>query len=321
MSDYRILYIDDEVDNILAFKAVFRRDYHIETAESGSEALEIMKDNHFHVVISDQRMPRMTGVEFFTQIKELYPDTIRMVLTGYSDMQAIVDAINKGSIYYYITKPWNASELKVIIENALEAFELRVRNRELEKENVLAQFEILKNQINPHFLFNSINILSSLISQDPDKAIRFANHFSKLYRSTLQLREQLLISIEEEMEFVNSYLFLQKIRFEDALILELDIPDSILQDSIPPFALQTVLENAIKHNIVSERKPLKIQVSYREDFLQIRNDLQKRKHVEDSTGTGLSNLSLRYKLIGNLDPVFKEEGNEYIAQLPIIATN
>ncbi|MEM6801724.1 MAG: response regulator, partial [Bacteroidota bacterium] len=151
MAHYKLLYIDDEEDNILAFKAVFRREYDIETANSAAEALEMMKETYFHLVISDQRMPKMTGVEFFTLIKDLYPESIRMVLTGYSDMQAIIDSINKGNIYYYISKPWNAKELKVIIDNALEAYELRARNRELEKENVLAQFEILKNQINPHF--------------------------------------------------------------------------------------------------------------------------------------------------------------------------
>ncbi|MEM6802847.1 MAG: histidine kinase, partial [Bacteroidota bacterium] len=275
----------------------------------------------FHLVISDQRMPKMTGVEFFTLIKDLYPESIRMVLTGYSDMQAIIDSINKGNIYYYISKPWNAKELKVIIDNALEAYELRTRNRELEKENVLAQFEILKNQINPHFLFNSMNILSSLITQSPEKAIRFTHQFSKLYRSTLQLREQLLISLAEEMEFVNSYLFLQKIRFEDSLQLSIDIPQEVMQDAIPPFALQTVIENAIKHNIVSESMPLTIDISYADQSLLIKNKLQKRKHIQDSTGTGLSNLSLRYKLIGDLKPNFLEEAEYYIARLPIIPTN
>lgn len=321
MSQYKLLYIDDEVDNILAFKAVFRRDYDISTAESGAEGLKIMQEESFHLVISDQRMPKMSGVEFFTQIKDIYPDTIRMVLTGYSDMQAIIDSINKGSIYYYISKPWNAGELKVIIENALEAYELRARNRELEKENVLAQFEILKNQINPHFLFNSMNILSSLISQDAAKAVAFTHQFSKLYRSTLQLREQLLISIREEMEFVTSYLFLQEIRFEDSLQVQINIPAEIMEYSLPPFALQTVIENAIKHNIVSEAKPLHIHIAQVGEELHIRNNLQRRKHIEDSTGTGLKNLRLRYKLIGDLSPSFDDTNGEYLAQLPIVPTN
>jgi len=262
----------------------------------------------------------MTGVEFFNKIKDLYPDTIRMVLTGYSDMQAIIDSINKGNIYYYITKPWNANELKVIIDNGLESYKLKARNRELEKENVLAQFEILKNQINPHFLFNSMNILSSLIRQDSDKAIKFTNQFSRLYRSTLQLREQLLISLKEEMEFVNSFLFLQKIRFEDALKLEVDIPEHVMDYALPPFALQTVVENAIKHNIVSDSQALFIKITYQNEKLVISNNLQKRKFVEDSTGTGLSNLHLRYQLIGNLSPEFREENGSYQAHLPLIST-
>ena len=102
-----------------------------------------------------------------------------MVVTGYSDMQAIINAINKGHTYYYITKPWTGSELKLILANALEAYSLRQQTRELEKQNVVAQFEILKNQINPHFLFNCINVLSSLIKTNPEEAFLFNTQFGK----------------------------------------------------------------------------------------------------------------------------------------------
>ena len=318
MSKYRLLYVDDEADNLFAFKAVFRRRFEIHTSGGGAEALEVMQQMPFDLVISDQRMPRMTGVELLSQVRELYPETIRMVMTGYSDMQAIIEAINRGNIYYYISKSWQAEELQLILDHALETYQLRMKNQELEKANILAQFEILKHQINPHFLFNSMNILSSLILSQPEKAMRFTNHFARLYRSVLQLREQLLISLEEEMEFVQSYLLLQKIRFEDSLEISIDLPPEVMEDSLPPFSLQTVLENAIKHNIVSSEQPLRVEISLEGEQLLIRNPLQKRKHVEDSTGTGLKNLRSRYRLIGTPEPDFGENNGFYEARLPII---
>ena len=120
-----ILYVDDEVDNLYSFQSLFRRDYKIFIAESGAEALQLLEENKVELIISDQRMPEMTGVEFFEAIKDKYPDVIRMVMTGYSDMQAIIDSINKGRIYQYIAKPWEEDELKVIIDNALETYDLR----------------------------------------------------------------------------------------------------------------------------------------------------------------------------------------------------
>ncbi|MEM6342406.1 MAG: histidine kinase [Bacteroidota bacterium] len=321
MKKYRILYVDDESDNLFAFKAVFRRSYEIHTALSGHEALEMVENMRFDLVISDQKMPGMTGVALLGQLKERFPDTIRMVMTGYSDLQSIIDAINQGQIYYYIAKPWKADELKLILDKSLETYDLRMKNRELEKANILAQFEILKNQINPHFLFNSMNILSSLILSQPERALKFTNHFAKLYRSVLQLREQLIISLEEELDFVNAFILLQKIRFEDALIIETDIPENALEMSLPPFSLQTVLENAIKHNIVASERPLRIQIMLEGDSLCIKNPLQLRKQVKDSTKTGLQNLLRRYALLGELTPSFGEENEHFVARLPLIESD
>lgn len=315
---YRILYVDDEVDNLIAFKAVFRRTYDIDVANSAEEALSLVADQTYSVVISDQRMPNTTGVEFFEQLRSVQPEAIRMVLTGYSDLNAIIDAINKGNIYYYISKPWKAKELQLIIDKAIETYELRENYRALEKENVLAQFKILRNQINPHFLFNSMNILGSLIHLDPDKAVEFTRMFSKLYRKVLELKDEAVISVAEELEFVNAYLHLQKIRFDESLKVIMDIPDYALNKTLPPFALQMIIENAIKHNIVSVDKPLNIKISCEKELMTITNNLQVRSLVKDSTGTGLSNLNSRYQLLGGDLPSFQSTQSEYIAQLPLI---
>lgn len=144
----RILYVDDEVNNLTSFKASFRRDYKVFTAESGKAGLEILKDNPVELIITDQRMPEMTGIEFLENVLLLYPDPIRILLTGYADITAVVDAINKGQIYRYISKPWNEQELGIIIRNALEVFQLRDENTQLTKDLLKAneQLEFLLRQ-------------------------------------------------------------------------------------------------------------------------------------------------------------------------------
>ncbi|PUZ27922.1 two-component system response regulator [Chitinophaga parva] len=126
-----ILYIDDEVNNLNAFKASFRRIYTVQTATSAEEAEKLLESNTFHIIISDQRMPKMTGIEFFESILERYPEPIRVLLTGYADINAVIDAINKGQVYKYFSKPWNEDELKHNIEKAYEVYSLRKENKEL----------------------------------------------------------------------------------------------------------------------------------------------------------------------------------------------
>jgi phosphoserine phosphatase RsbU/P len=128
---YSILYIDDEEHNLISFKSTFRREYNIHVATSGLLGLEIMEQNEINLVITDQRMPQMTGVEFLEKIKRLYPDCIRMIMTGFSDLDAIIQAINKGNIYRYISKPWNRAELKITIDSAFEVYDLKLQNKNL----------------------------------------------------------------------------------------------------------------------------------------------------------------------------------------------
>lgn len=329
---YVVLYVDDELDNLTAFKAVFRRDFNILCANSGEEAMTILNNNSVDLVITDQRMPEITGVDLLEQVRLKYPDIIRMVLTGYSDMSAIVDAINKGQVYHYITKPWNVEELKVIMGNALEAYSLKKQNRllqeeknalqlrttQMEKENILSQYEILKTQINPHFLFNSMNILASLIQVDKDQAIKFTHEFSKLYRKLLELREQLLVSLEEELNFVHSYIYLQKMRFDESLNVQINIEKEKLVKTVPPFTLQLLIENAIKHNIIALDNPLTIDIFTKDDFLIVENNLQLRGTKPHSTRLGLSNLTARYEMITDTQPAFSENNEKYSAKLPLI---
>ncbi len=318
MSRYQILYVDDEEDNLMAFKAVFRRHYEITTALSGQQALEILESHQPHIIIVDQRMPGMTGASLLEQVREKYPDIIRMILTGYSDIKAIIQAINNGKIYHYMTKPWDFDKVKVVLDNALETYELRKKNAELEKENALAQFEVLKNQLNPHFLFNSLNILRALITEDARRAVDYTTNFSKLYRKLLTVKEQTIVSLAEELDFIKHYISLQKTRFEDSLIINTELPEAVLQDCLPPFTLQLLIENAIKHNVISSEQPLQIDISTESAYLIVKNNLQQRQGEIESIGIGLSNLKARYALLTSQELYFSETDGQYIVRVPLI---
>jgi response regulator RpfG family c-di-GMP phosphodiesterase len=125
----QLLYVDDEPNNLISFKAAYRREFKVFTAESGPEGRKILEANDISIVITDQRMPEMTGVEFLESIVEDFPDTIRILITGYSDIQAVIDAINKGKVYDYVQKPWDETYLRNIITNAYETHRLRKENK------------------------------------------------------------------------------------------------------------------------------------------------------------------------------------------------
>lgn len=143
-----VLYVDDEVNNLNSFKAVFRRDFYVFTAISGEEGQKILRENKIQVIITDQRMPEMTGVEFLESIIPEFPEPMRILLTGYTDIQAVIDAINKGQIYYYLNKPWDEQQLSVVIKNAHEIYRLRSENQRLmdELERTNRQLEFLIRQ-------------------------------------------------------------------------------------------------------------------------------------------------------------------------------
>jgi len=126
-----VLYIDDEINNLTSFRATFRRNFNITTTESAEEAMKILERETIHVILSDQRMPKITGIEFFESIQEIYPNPIRILMTGYTDINAVIDAINRGQVYKYLTKPWVEDDVKIFVEKAFEVYKLRKENIDL----------------------------------------------------------------------------------------------------------------------------------------------------------------------------------------------
>lgn len=138
----QVLYVDDEKNNLISFKATFRKEFEIYTAESGAEGRKILEEHPISILITDQRMPFMTGVEFLESIVNQYPDVIRILVTGFSDLQAVIDAINKGKIYHYIQKPWDPSYVRNVVFNAHEIFQLR-----MEKKFMMEKLKITNEQL------------------------------------------------------------------------------------------------------------------------------------------------------------------------------
>lgn len=168
---------------------------------------------------------------------------------------------------------------------------------QVERAHLASQLEGLRNQVNPHFLFNSLNTLIYLIPEDTNKAIRFVQQLSKVYRYVLESRDAKIIPLQEELDFLKSYVFLQKERFGENLSVELRGLETGSQTAIVPLTLQMLFENAIKHNIISTEKPLRIEVFSENGHLIVRNNLQRKNQVMDSTGVGLDNIRTRYRLL------------------------
>jgi len=170
---------------------------------------------------------------------------------------------------------------------------------ELARQHVESQLEGLRNQVNPHFLFNSLNTLIYLIPEEPEKAVRFVQQLSKVYRYILESRDAHLIPLREELDFLNAYVFLQKERFGENLRVDLPKNGHLPDAAIVPLTLQMLFENAIKHNVISTEKPLKIEVFPENGHLVVRNNLQRKNQVMDSTSVGLQNIKDRYRILSH----------------------
>ncbi|TDP02338.1 2TM domain-containing protein [Flavobacterium sp. 245] len=181
-----------------------------------------------------------------------------------------------------------------------------------------AQFESLKNQIDPHFLFNSLNVLSSLIEENPDNAQRFTTSLSKIYRYVLEQKDKELVSVEDELSFAKTYMNLLKMRFENSLFYELPTTDINPDAKVVPLSLQLLLENTVKHNVVSEQKPLHIRIFIDGDYLAIQNDFQKKEVLQDRKGVGLQNIVNRYGIVTNRKVVIEQNEETFTVKIPIL---
>jgi sensor histidine kinase YesM len=210
------------------------------------------------------------------------------------------------AIYFslHFLRHWRKSELDV---------------EKYHKENIRSQLESLKNHLDPHFLFNNLNILSSLIDKDQKRSKDFIEHFADVYRAILRTKSEDLITLREELEFIQSYIYLIKTRFEENIIFTIDSIASENNYMIPPLTLQMLVENAIKHNVITERNPLQISIlRTAENYLIVRNSLRENKQTNAGNGTGLSNIHARYAHFTDQPVKVVKTDKEFEVHIPLL---
>jgi uncharacterized membrane-anchored protein YhcB (DUF1043 family) len=207
----------------------------------------------------------------------------------------------------------------LIIRLIFQKQTIMLENEALKRESLQSQFESLKNQLSPHFLFNSLTALKILIKEAPETAQNYVNSLSRALRYTLKSNEKQLVTLKEEMEFMESYLFLIRMRFGDNLFIGTSINENLLLRNLPPLTIQTLVENAIKHNEISKLRPLKIDISTTEnDSLIVLNNIQKKLSEEEGTGIGLTNLSKQFQLLFGKDITISIENHQFKVEIPLI---
>lgn len=210
----------------------------------------------------------------------------------------------------------------ITIYEGIYAFQLfkqsLIKNEDLQRQNTQAQLESLRNQVNPHFLFNSLNTLISVIPEDSKTAVKFAENLSSVYRYILEIRDQELIPLADELKCIDAYRYLLSIRFGNHIQFEFKNLENLSQKYIVPLSVQMLMENAVKHNVVSQSRPLTISISLEENQLKVCNKIQPKIQNISSTGVGLKNIEKRYQLLANREITVEKTDELFCVYLPIL---
>lgn len=209
--------------------------------------------------------------------------------------------------YYFITYSLRALE---------EKQKHKIEIEQLKQAQLKANLSLLKEQISPHFLFNTLNTLSTLTQEAVVKD--FVNELANAYRYVLTYKDENTADVKQELDFISSYLYIIKTRLEDSIDITINVEKETLSTRIPPLTLQILIENAIKHNVASRQRPLKIDIYNSAQDLIIRNNFQPRQSVSHTTGTGLDNIAQRYRLLFDKEIVIEKDSNAFVVKLPII---
>lgn len=207
--------------------------------------------------------------------------------------------------------------------NAIVFYMTKLKRTQLEAEqlkkiSIEARFEALRNQINPHFLFNSFNVLSTLVYKDQDTAARFIEQLSNVYRYLLYNQERKVVPLKDELAFIESYIYLLKIRFGENLSVKNEIKRDGEQFYVAPAVLQMLIENAIKHNVVSRKNPLEIELRSENGTIEVTNNLQEKEIKEESTQTGLKNIQDRYLFLTERQVKIEKSPSRFTVKIPLL---
>ncbi|WP_339609968.1 histidine kinase [uncultured Planktosalinus sp.] len=246
---------------------------------------------------------------------------IRLIHQTFINGKSLEDFFETERLQFYFI----ALIITLVISLFFHAFHFykELQKNKLKEQKIIAgtasaQFESLKNQIDPHFLFNSLNVLTSLIEENPDKAQNFTTSLSKIYRYVLDQKDKELVSLEEELKFAKTYMQLLQMRFENSLFFDLPQNLSNPDAKVVPLSLQLLLENTIKHNIVSESKPLHIRIYEKDNTLVVENDLQRKEVLKTRKGVGLQNIINRYAIVTPRKLKIEETTQHFKVELPVL---
>ncbi|MCD4725116.1 MAG: histidine kinase [Bacteroidales bacterium] len=229
----------------------------------------------------------------------------------------------KFALIFYFWKYILINPLAVLIAYVLQLVVkskiVEIENYKLKEENLNIQLKTLQDQINPHFLFNTLNTLSSLIRlENKSEGLKFVDDLANVYRYILESDKKKLVTVQTELDFLKSYNYMLEKRFGKNLIIEIDISDELLSTLIPPMVFQLLIENAIKHNELSQSAPLKIKIYDDRNYIYIMNDIHEKTDRSNNLGIGLPNLIRRYKLMVDKDVIIQQKADHFIVKLPVI---
>ena len=249
---------------------------------------------------------------------------IRVVINIGFEGESWDDFIAGEKAIYYVV----ALLITIVISVFFHAFyfyrnwqEKRVKEQKIIAGTASARFDALKNQLDPHFLFNSLNVLTSLIEEDPSQAQKFTTSLSKVYRYVLEQKNKDLVTVDEELNFARTYVRLLKMRFEDSIVFEIPEKSSIPEAKIVPLSLQLLLENAVKHNVVTATRPLHLKVEEKAKMLVVSNNLQEKQVVKKSSGVGLQNIKQRFSILTDRAVEIDKTNTRFSVALPMLTQN
>ncbi|MBC8753848.1 2TM domain-containing protein [Kordia sp. YSTF-M3] len=246
---------------------------------------------------------------------------VRMVHQMLIEGQSYAEFINSQGLTFYFIALLITIVFSVFF-HAIYFYKELQRNKVTEQKIIAgtasAQFDALKNQLDPHFLFNSLNVLSSLIDENPRQAQKFTSGLSKVYRYVLEQKNKELVTVDEEFKFAKTYMSILKMRFEDSIIFEIPEAASNPESKVVPLSLQLLLENAVKHNMVTPSKPLRIKIYEEGGNLIVQNNLQEKQIVKKSSGVGLNNITQRYDLLTEREVHINKTASDFQVALPML---
>ena len=288
-----------------------------------------------HAYLQTQISKRFSWIE--QPFQRLFLTILSVVIygvVGFLIIQSLMTYIVFGQIPTYVLnfdfEYWLLpASISLVISIILAAFGFYIRlkksiedKEKLKREMLSYKYEVLKNQINPHFMFNSLNVLSDLVLEDPNAAVKFIHEFSDIYRYVLDSREKELVPLKEEVEFIEKFIFLLKMRFENKLEIDLNIPSNE-EELIVPLSLQLLVENAVKHNEISSANPLKISLKRLNNQIIITNPIKLKTYLsalenKDSKKIGLKNLQQQFSFFSDIEPIISENEGLFTVKIPIL---